>query len=39
MTARGVETPGVSMTTSRMMGIFRDDDKARLEVIRLIGLV
>jgi len=38
MTCRGVETPGVIMTTSRMMGVFRDDDKARQEVIRLIGL-
>lgn len=39
MTARGVETPGVAMTTSRMMGVFRDDEKARQEVIRLIGLI
>ena len=39
MTARGVMTPGVSMTTSRMMGVFRDDQKAREEVIKLIGLV
>lgn len=38
MTCRGVETPGVIMTTSRMMGVFREDDKARQEVIRLIGL-
>ena len=38
MTARGVNTPGVSMTTSRMMGVFREDEKARQEVIRLIGL-
>ncbi len=38
MTCRGVETPGVIMTTSRMMGVFRDDEKARQEVIRLIGL-
>ncbi|MEM8772801.1 MAG: GTP cyclohydrolase I FolE [Pseudomonadota bacterium] len=38
MTARGVKTPGVSMTTSRMMGVFRNDDKARQEVIRLLGL-
>ncbi len=38
MTARGVTTPGVSMTTSRMMGVFRDDEKTRQEVIRLIGL-
>ncbi len=38
MTCRGVETPGVIMTTSRMMGVFRTDDKARSEVIKLIGL-
>ncbi|WP_425408555.1 GTP cyclohydrolase I FolE [Hyphococcus sp.] len=38
MTCRGVETPGVTMTTSRMMGVFREDDKARSEVIKLIGL-
>ena len=37
MTCRGVETPGVIMTTSRMMGIFRDDKKARQEVLKLIG--
>ncbi|MBY0422411.1 MAG: GTP cyclohydrolase I FolE [Parvularculaceae bacterium] len=37
MTCRGVETPGVIMTTSRMMGVFRNDDKARLEVLRLMG--
>lgn len=37
MTCRGVETPGVIMTTSRMMGVFRDDDKARQEVLKLIG--
>ncbi|HPE30222.1 MAG TPA: GTP cyclohydrolase I FolE [Parvularculaceae bacterium] len=37
MTCRGVETPGVIMTTSRMMGIFRDDEKARQEVLKLIG--
>ena len=38
MTARGVMTPGVTMTTSRMMGVFRDDPKAREEIIKLIGL-
>lgn len=38
MTCRGVETPGVIMTTSRMMGVFRDDVKSREEVLRLIGL-
>lgn len=38
MTARGVRTPGVRMTTSRMMGVFRDDQKSREEVLKLIGL-
>jgi GTP cyclohydrolase I len=37
MTARGVRTPGVSMTTSRMMGVFRDDDRSRKEVLALMG--
>jgi len=37
MTARGVRTPGVSMTTSRMMGVFRDDERSRKEVLALIG--
>jgi GTP cyclohydrolase I len=37
MTCRGVETPGVIMTTSRMMGLFREDEKSRQEVLRLIG--
>lgn len=37
MTCRGVETPGVVMTTSRMMGVFREDDKARHEVLKLMG--
>jgi GTP cyclohydrolase I len=37
MTARGVRTPGVVMTTSRMMGVFRDDDRSRKEVLALIG--
>jgi GTP cyclohydrolase I len=38
MTARGVRTPGVSMVTSRMMGVFRDDDRSRKEVLSLMGL-
>ena len=38
MTARGVRTPGVSMRTSRMMGVFRDDDRSRREVLALMGL-
>jgi len=37
MTARGVRTPGVSMVTSRVMGIFRRDDKSRAEVLKLMG--
>ncbi|QQN73197.1 MULTISPECIES: GTP cyclohydrolase I FolE [Croceicoccus] len=37
MTARGVRTPGVGMTTSRMMGVFRDDDRSRKEVLSLMG--
>ncbi len=37
MTARGVRTPGVSMTTSRMMGVFREDERSRREVLALIG--
>ena len=38
MTARGVRTPGVGMTTSRMMGVFRDDERSRKEVLALMGL-
>ncbi|MBB5729450.1 GTP cyclohydrolase I FolE [Sphingomonas prati] len=37
MTARGVRTPGVTMVTSRMMGVFRDDERSRREVLALIG--
>lgn len=37
MTCRGVETPDVIMTTSRMTGIFREDEKARREVLALMG--
>jgi len=38
MTARGVRTPGVQMVTSRMMGVFRDDERSRKEVLALMGL-
>ena len=38
MTARGVRTPGVTMTTSRMMGVFREDERSRKEVLSLMGL-
>jgi GTP cyclohydrolase IA len=37
MTARGVRTPGVAMTTSRMMGTFLDDPRSREEVLKLMG--
>jgi GTP cyclohydrolase I len=37
MTARGVNTPGVIMTTSRMMGTFRSDERSRKEVLALMG--
>ena len=37
MSARGVMTTGVSMTTSRMLGVFRDDDRSRKEVLALMG--
>src|SRR5687768_11443334 len=36
MTARGVGTPGVMMTTSRMMGIFRSDERSRREVLAMM---
>jgi GTP cyclohydrolase I len=37
MTARGVRTPGVNMITSRMMGVFLEDDRSREEVLSLMG--
>lgn len=37
MSARGVRTTGVSMVTSRMMGVFRDDERSRKEVLALMG--
>ncbi len=37
MSARGVNTPGVVMTTSRMMGCFREDERSRKEVLALMG--
>ncbi len=37
MTARGVRTTGVGMTTSRMMGTFRSDERSRREVLALMG--
>ncbi|MGB3738617.1 MAG: GTP cyclohydrolase I FolE [Pontixanthobacter sp.] len=37
MSARGVMTPGVGMVTSRMMGVFLDDQRSRKEVLSLMG--
>ena len=37
MTTRGVHKPGVSMVTSRMLGVFRDDATTRREVLAMIG--
>lgn len=36
MTTRGVHKPGVSMVTSRMLGLFRDDPTTRRELMALI---
>jgi GTP cyclohydrolase IA len=37
MTTRGVHKPGVTMVTSRMLGVFRDDATSRREVLAMIG--
>lgn len=37
MTGRGVRTPGVAMTTSRLLGCFLDDASSRREVMSLMG--
>ena len=37
MTARGVRTPGVGMTTSRLLGCFLEDHRSRAEVLKLMG--
>ena len=37
MTTRGVNKPGVTMVTSRMLGAFRDDPTTRREVLAMIG--
>ena len=38
MTLRGVNTPGSTLTTSRLLGVIRDDPRTRLEFLRLAGL-
>ncbi|MFN4282039.1 MAG: GTP cyclohydrolase I FolE [Alphaproteobacteria bacterium] len=36
MTTRGVHKPGVAMVTSKMLGVFRTDDKTRREFLSMI---
>ncbi len=37
MTSRGVQTPGVGMVTSRMLGCFLENPASRKEVLALMG--
>jgi GTP cyclohydrolase I len=37
MTTRGVHKPGVTMVTSRMLGVFRDNATTRRELLSMIG--
>jgi len=37
MTTRGVHRPGVSMVTSRMLGVFRDNSDTRKELLSMLG--
>ena len=37
MTTRGVHKLGVTMTTSRMLGSFRDDPSTRREFLAIVG--
>ena len=36
MTMRGVNTPGATLTTSRLTGVLRDDPRTREEFLRLV---
>jgi len=38
MTTRGVHKRGVSMVTSQMLGVFRDDPRTRQEFLQFIGI-
>ena len=38
MTTRGVHKPGVTMVTSRMLGVFRDHAETRQEFLTAIGM-
>ncbi len=37
MTSRGVHKPGVTMVTSRLLGVFRDNPTTRRELLSMIG--
>jgi GTP cyclohydrolase I len=37
MTTRGVHKPGTIMTTSRMLGAFRDDPSTRRELLAMVN--
>jgi GTP cyclohydrolase I len=37
MTLRGVNTPGSKLTTSRLLGVIRDDPRTRGEFLRLVN--
>jgi len=37
MTTRGIHKPGVTMVTSRMLGMFREDPRTRQEFMAMIG--
>ena len=37
MTIRGVNTPGSLLTTSRLLGVIRDDPRTRQEFLRAVG--
>jgi GTP cyclohydrolase I len=36
MTLRGVNTPGSSLSTSRLLGVMRDDPRTRDEFLRMV---
>jgi GTP cyclohydrolase I len=36
MTLRGVNSPGSALTTSSLLGVFRDDPRTREEFLRLV---
>ncbi len=38
MTCRGVHKPGVTMTTSKMLGAFREDERTRREFLTMVSM-